>query len=76
MNQNTNHKWFWLVLIAGGFVALALAATFVPEVLNRPVGQGPATWGLVASVVYLVFNVVVMAMAIFPFGHSAREENR
>lgn len=76
MNKKTNHKWLWLLLIAGSFIALALAVTFLPETLNRPIGQGPATWALVASVTYLVLNVSVMALAIFLPGRYVGEENQ
>ena len=76
MNQNTNHKWLWLALIAGGFITLALAATFVPDLLNQHIGQGPATWGLVAIVIYLIFVISVMALVVSPFGKSAHEENQ
>jgi len=76
MHKNTPHKWLWLMLIAGSFITLALAVTFLPETLNRPIGQGPATWGLVASVAYLVINVSVMALAIFLPGQSTAEDNQ
>ncbi len=76
MHQNTSRKWFWLMLIASGYIVLALVATFKPELLNQTIGPGPATWGLVASVAYLVFIVSIMAIAIFSSRPSAREENR
>jgi len=68
--KKTDYSWLWLSLITGGFVVLALGATFAPEILNRTFGQGPATWGLLASAFYLVFVIAVMGLAIRPFSRS------
>lgn len=76
MQQNTHYKWRWLALIAGGFISLALAATFAPGVLNQRIGQGPATWGLAVIIAYLVFVITIMALVISPFGKSSNEENQ
>ncbi len=71
--NNLSQGWLWLSLIAGAFLALALGATFLPEMFNRPIGQGPATWGLFASTAYLVFVIAVMSLAIRPFKRVDRE---
>ena len=76
MNKHPNRDWFWLALIAGGFAALALGATFAPQILNQPIANGPATWGLVASALYLVFVMVVMGLATRPFGSSEQEADQ
>ena len=76
MNNKTNHGWLWLGLIAGGFAALALAATFVPEILDQRIAEGPATWALLASAGYLGFVIGVMGLAIRPFARSDDKADR
>lgn len=76
MHNEIKHVWLWLSLIAGSFVALALGVTFVPEVLNQPLGDGPATWGLLASAAYLVFVIGLMGLAIRPFARSQKKAKR
>ena len=76
MNNKTNHGWLCLSLITGGFAALALGATFAPEILNQRIADGPATWALLASTVYLVFVIGVMALAIRPFAPSDEKADR
>ena len=76
MNKHVDRGWLWLALIAGGFVALALGATFAPLALNQPVAEGPATWGLVASALYLVFVIGIMGLATRPFAGDDDEPDR
>ena len=76
MNIKTNHERLWLSLITGGFATLALVVTFVPELLNQRIGEGPATWALLVSVVYLVFVIGVMGMAIRPFARPDDEADQ
>lgn len=76
MNNKTKHGRLCLSLIAGGFTALALGATFVPEILNQRIAEGPATWALLASALYLVFVIGVMGLAIRPFARSAEKADR
>jgi len=76
MDSKISHGWIWLTLIAISFVALALGATFMRELLNQPVAQGPATWGLVASAGYIVFVIVVMGIAIRPFANLDEKKDK
>lgn len=76
MNNKTNHGWLWLWLIVGGFAALALAATFVPEILNQRIAEGPATWALLTSAVYLGLVIAVMGLVIRPFARSDEKADR
>lgn len=76
MKNKTIHGRLYLSLIAGGFAALALVVTFVPELLNQRIGQGPATWALLVSAVYLVFVIGVMGLAIRPFARPDKKADR
>lgn len=76
MNIKTNLGWLCLSLITGGFAALALGATFAPELLNQRIAEGPATWALLASAGYLVFVIGVMGLAIRPFARSDEKADR
>jgi uncharacterized membrane protein (DUF485 family) len=66
-DKSSNRSRLWLSLIAGAYVALALGAAFAPQWLNVHIGASPATRGLVLACGYLVFVIVVMAMASHPF---------
>jgi len=76
MSSHSNRAWLWLTLISVSFAALALGATFMSGLLNQHIAQSPVTWGLVASAGYIVFVVVVMALAIRPFAQHDEMKDR
>ncbi len=76
MTHKNKPGWLWLTLIIGGFIALALGATFAPEILNQRIAEGPATWGLVANAAYIVFIIGIMGRAIRPFSRSENGTDR
>lgn len=76
MTRKINPGWLWLTLIAGGFTALTLGATFAPGILNQRIGDGPATWGLAASAFYIVFVIGTIGLAIRPFSRSEPGSDR
>ncbi len=76
MTHKNRPGWLWLTLIIGGFIALALGATFAPWILNQRIAEGPATWGLVANAAYIVFIIGIMGRAIRPFSRSEKGTDR
>jgi hypothetical protein len=76
MTHKKKPGWLWLTLIVGGFTALALGATFAPGILNQRIAEGPATWGLVANALFIVFIIGIMGLAIRPFSRSDNRTDR
>ena len=66
-DRNGNRSRLWFSLIAGAYLALALAAAFAPQWLNAHLGASPATRGLLVACGYLVLVIVVMAIVSRPF---------